>query len=107
LWQLYKRVALTETLKLIGARPPTDLVLRVYAFIANPPELDVQVPDAGLNQVILFGVPEQTYRLESTTSIANPIIWENGPTKTMTNSFFIFPSAGITNDVRFYRARKL
>jgi len=106
-WHLYKRIALTEALQLIGTRPPVDLVLRVYAFIANPPELDMQVPNAGLNQVILFGVPEQTYRLESTASLDTSINWENGPTTTLTNSFLIFPSAGTTNTARFYRARQL
>lgn len=106
-WQLYKRVPLTEALQLIGTRPPKDLALRVHAFIADPPEVDLRLPAASVAENILFGVPDQSYRLESTTSLNTPIDWEHGPTVTLTNSFFIFPSASTTNNARFYRARKL
>jgi hypothetical protein len=106
-WLLYQRVPLTEPLELIGSRPPKDLALRVYAFVADPPEVDIRVPDAGQNQVILFGTLERTYHLESTTSLSTPITWESGPTTTLTNSFFILPSASTTNNARFYRAREL
>lgn len=106
-WLLYLRVPLTEPLQILGPRPPVDLVLRVRAFTADPPEVDIRRASPGQVELILFGVPGRTYRLESTTSLDTPVGWQNGPATTMTNSFFIFPSAGTTNNARFYRARQL
>jgi hypothetical protein len=104
-WSLYKRVPLTEALELIGPRPPKDVVLRVHAFIADPPEVDIRFAEPGFAETVLYGVPDRAYRLETTTSLNTG--WENGPTRTMTNSFFIFPGAATTNDARFFRARQL
>jgi hypothetical protein len=106
-WRLYRRVPLTSPLEIIGSRPPQDLALRVHAFVADPPEVDVRLTAPDTIEPVIFGVPGRTYRLETTTSLREPIGWENGPTWTMTNSFFIVPSAATTNDARFHRARQL
>lgn len=106
-WRLYQRVPLTAALELIGPRPPLDQALRVHAFIADPPEVELRSPAPGVTENILFGVPDRTYRLESTVDLGGSISWENGPTTTLTNSFFIFPSAAATNAARFFRARGL
>jgi hypothetical protein len=105
-WQLYLRVPLTTPFEGIGPRPSTHLALRVMVFVADPPEVDLRRGE-GLVQNILFGVPGRTYRLESATSLSALIASEDGPTTTLTNSFFIYPSAGATNGARFYRARQL
>lgn len=105
-WSLYRRMPLTSPLEIVSARPPKGLALRVRTFVADPSEVDIRIPAPGMTETVIFGVPGRTYRLETTTSLSIGI-WENGPTRTMTNSFFIFPSAGTTNDARFYRARQL
>lgn len=56
---------------------------------------------------LLYGVPGRTYRLEPTTALPPPVDWQNGPTVTLTNSFFTFPGSAITNTARFYRVRQL
>jgi len=105
-WSLYKRVPLTEPLQIVSARPPKNLALRVRAFVADPPEVDIRLSAPATVEPVIYGVTGRTYRLETTTSL-NTGGWQNGPSWTMTNSFFIFPSAGTTNDARFYRARQL
>jgi len=106
-WRLYRRVPLTSPLEIVSSRPPQNLALRVQAFVADPPEVDVRLTSPDTIEPVIFGVPGRTYRLETTTSLEQPIAWENGPTRTMTNSFFILPGVNTTNDARFFRARQL
>lgn len=76
-------------------------------FVADPSEVAIRRKEARTTEIILYGTPTRTYRLETTTSLNEPIDRQNGPTRTMTNSFFIVPSTATTNDARFHRARQL
>ena len=90
---------------MVSALPPKNLVLRVRVFVADPPEVDIRRTAPGFAEAVLFGVPGHTYRLETTTALGIGG-WQNGPTVTLTHSFFIFPT-GTTNDARFYQGRQL
>jgi hypothetical protein len=101
-------VPLTNPFEIVGMRRPRNVTLRVSAFIANPPEVDIRIPAEGMPEVILFGVPEHSYRLETRTALGTAEPWQNGPSVTMTNSFFIHPVATTDDDaMRFFRAREL
>jgi hypothetical protein len=105
-WSLYRRVPLTEPLQTVSARAPKDLALRVHAFIADPPEVDIRLSAPSTVAPVLFGVPGRTYLLETRTALG-PGGWQDGSTVTLTNSFFILPSAAATNTARFYQSRQL
>jgi hypothetical protein len=94
-------------LQIVSSRPPKNLALRVHAFVADPPEVDVRLTAPDTIEPVIFGVPGRTYRLETTTSLEQPIAWENGPATTFTNSFSIFTGGTATNSARFFRARQL
>lgn len=106
-WRSYlPRVALTDSLLSLGARPPRDLILRVYSFIADPPEVDLRRGASGTLETILFGKPESHYRLESTVNPGSGG-WQEVLTTTLTNSFHILPAVRATNTARFYRGLEL
>ena len=105
-WSLYRRVPLTGPLQTVSARAPKDLVLRVRAFVADPSEVDLGLSAPAMVAPVLFGVPGRTYRLETTIALGAGG-WQEGVTVTLTNSFFIFPSAAATNNARFYQGRQL
>jgi hypothetical protein len=106
-WSLYRRVPLTEPLQIVGVRPPKDLVLRVHAFVADPPEVDIRSLPEGKLHLVLFGVPERSYQIETKTDLQATVAWQDGPTTAMTNSFFIYPETAATNNARLFRARQL
>lgn len=105
-WLLYGRVALTDVLMDLGRRPSRDLALRVYPFVADPPEVDIRRKGADSVEAILFGAPGSSYRLETRIALDPSNDWDTHATTTLTNSFAIFPFATAGHDSRFFRAVK-
>lgn len=106
-WTLYLRVPMTNVIQTVAARPPANLAFRVTPLLAEPPALRIDRLADQQTQVTLFGVPGQTYRVESKSVFDTGVLWENGPTVTLTNAFRIFPEASSAEPSRYYRARKL
>jgi hypothetical protein len=106
-WSLYRRMAMTNAFQAVAPRPPLNLEFRVTEMQPEPPELDIRLAGPQQTQVILFGVPGQSYRLESKPVLDDAAAWQNGPSVTFTNAFRIFPASSSADLSRFYRARKL
>lgn len=106
-WTIYLRVPMTNTIQTVAALPPPDLAFRVTTLLADPPALRIDQLANQQTQLTLFGLPGQTYRIESKSALGTAEIWQNGPTVTLTNAFRIFPGAASADPSRYNRARKL
>jgi hypothetical protein len=106
-WNLYLRVPMTNVIQTVAARPPADLAFRVTPLLADPPALRIDRLADQQTQVTLFGLPGQTYRIESKSALGTAEAWQNDPAVTLTNAFRIFPEAASAEPSRYYRARKL
>ncbi len=105
-WTLHQRMAMTNVVQVVSPRPSTDLAFRVTPLLADPPELRIDNSPSHEIAVTLFGLPGQTYRIESRPTIETGT-WQEGPAVTLTNAFHIAPPAAGADPSRFYRVRKL
>ncbi len=99
-------VPLTNGFQAIAAVPPANTAFTITNFVANPPILQMSLtPDSQL-QLVLFGLTNGTYQVQSATSLHAPITWTPGSTIAMTNAFHIFPEAAPASAIQFYRAEQ-
>ena len=106
-WTTYLRVAMTNSIQTIAPLPPAHLAFRVTELLAEPPEVDILRAAPQQTQLIVFGVPGQSYRFESKSVLSNTVAWTPGVSVTLTNAFTIRPPAASAESARYYRARKL
>jgi len=107
-WQLYRRVPQTNDIQVIGGPPLPWQAFRVSEFVADPPIVDISPTDLHAAQLVLYGTPGRTFRVQSTDSIdVLPADWEIWATVAdMTNSFRILPTFLTTEEKGFYRAAR-
>ena len=99
-------VPLTNSFEIVAAAPSTNTAFLVTEFVANPPILQmVLTPDSEV-QMVLYGLTNATYQIESTTNLHAPILWTPGSQVAMTNAFRIFPEMPPTGLQQFYRAEQ-
>jgi hypothetical protein len=99
-------VPLTNTFQAIGAVPPPNTAFLVTEFVANPPILQMGLTPDSQVQLVLFGLTNATYQIQSATNLIAPINWMPGSLAAMTNSFRIFPEAPPAAAMKFYRAEQ-
>jgi hypothetical protein len=99
-------VPLTNSFEAFAAAPPPNTAFLVTDFVANPPILQLGLtPDSDV-QLVLYGVTNAAYQIQSTTNLLAPINWRPGSVVVMTNAFRIFPETSPTGDKQFYRAEQ-
>ena len=99
-------VPLTNNFEAVAAVPPSNTAFLVTDFVANPPILQLVVTPDSEVQLVLYGLTNATYQIESTANLLAPIIWTPGSVVEMTNAFRIFPGAPPTSVKQFYRAEQ-
>ncbi len=99
-------VPMTNSFETVAAPPPSGVTFLVTDFVANPPLLTIELTPDNEAQVILFGLTNATYQVQSTTSLHGPLIWTSDSVVVMTNAFHIFPEAPIAGTVQLYRAEQ-
>lgn len=103
-WMFTARVPLTNSFQPFTMYTPTNVVYRVWEFVADQPIVD-PMPYREQNKfgVVLYGQPAKSYQLQSTRDFNPP--WALESTVTMTNSFRIFPPTVMADRTKFYRAK--
>jgi hypothetical protein len=99
-------VPLTNTFQAIALAPPRNTAFLITEFVANPPILQMGLTADGQVQLVLFGLTNATYNVQSTTNLHFPIPWTPAGQAVMTNSFRIFPETPPAAVVQFYRAEQ-
>lgn len=104
-WMFTARVPLTNSFQPFTMYTPTNVVYKVWEFVADQPIVD-PMPYRPQNKfgVVLYGQPGQTYQLQSTRNFTTP--WALESTVTMTNSFRILPPAVMSENFKFYRGKR-
>ena len=101
------RVPLTNSFEAIAPVPPPNTAYLVTEFVANPPLLDLSKA-AGQVQLVLYGLTNGTYQIQTMTNLLNTNSWTNsGSSIAMTNAFRIFPPVTPAQPLLFYRAKQL
>jgi hypothetical protein len=98
-------VPLTNSFEAIAAAPPPNTTFLVTDFMANPPILQLGLTPDNQVQLVLFGLTNATYQIQSTTNLRAPITWTPGSVAVMTNAFRIFPETPPIG-AQFYRAKQ-
>jgi len=75
------------------------------AIVGTAPLLEALIRTNGQRTVILYGIPQMNYTLESTTSLADGVSWTIEWQGMLTNLFQVF-DMGTTNQTIFYRAKE-
>jgi fibronectin-binding autotransporter adhesin len=99
-------VPLTNSFEAFAAAPPPNTAFEVTDFVANPPILQMLLTPDSEVQLVLYGLTNATYQIESTTNLHAPILWTPGSELVMTNAFRIFPETPPTGVQQFYRAEQ-
>ncbi len=99
-------VAQTNSLQSIAFAPPPNTTFVVTDFIANPPILQIGLTADDNTQLVLFGLTNATYQIQSATNLSRSINWLPGSAAVMTNAFRIFPETSPTGAVQVYRAKQ-
>jgi hypothetical protein len=99
-------VALTNSFQAIAAAPPTNATFVVTDFVANPPILQMAWTPGSQVQLVLFGLTNATYQVQSASNLAAPVNWSPGSVAAMTNAFRVFPAAPPAGVAQFYRAQQ-
>jgi hypothetical protein len=73
--------------------------------VANPPILDA-IKVAHQVQLVLYGLTNGVYEIQTTTNLSRSITWTNSSSVTMTNAFRIFPPVTPAQPALFYRAEQ-
>jgi hypothetical protein len=98
-------IPLTNSFQVIAAVPPPNTDITVTDFVANPPILQIDLTPDNEAQLVLFGLTNATYQLQSTTNLVAPIAWTTASVAVMTNAFRIFPEVSAAAR-QFYRAEQ-
>lgn len=93
-------VALTNSFQAFAAVPPANMAFLVMDFVASPPILQLaRTPDHWV-QLVLYGLTNGNYPVESTTNLLAP--WTPNSVA-MTNAFRIFAEPPRSTLMQFYR----
>jgi hypothetical protein len=99
-------VPLTNAFQAIAAAAPPDTAFLITDFVANPPILQLTMTPDSQVQLVLFGLTNGTYQIQSTADLRSPITWTPGGVAAMTNAFRIFPEMPPAAVLQFYRAEQ-
>jgi hypothetical protein len=100
-------VALTNAFEAVAASPPTNTAFLVTDFVANPAILQIQLTSDFQAQLVLFGLTNADYFIQSTPNLRPPITWTTlGIDVPMTNAFRIFSETPVSSQGQFYRAKR-
>jgi hypothetical protein len=99
-------IPLTNSFQVIAAVPPPNTVITVTDFVANPPILQIGLTPDNEAQLVLFGLTNGTYQIQSAASLRAPITWAPFGVAVMTNAFRIFPEIPPAEALQFYRAEE-
>jgi hypothetical protein len=99
-------VPLTNSFQAIAAAPPTNIIFLVTDFVANPPILQLELTPGSQVQLVLYGLTNGTYQIQSAPKLSAPMTWTSNNVVAMTNAFYIFPSTLPTGLMQFYRAEQ-
>jgi hypothetical protein len=106
-FRFYKRVPATNGVQVIGGPPKSWQGFQVFAFVANPPIMDLNRLGSTNMQLVLYGEPPNNFEIQTAYSLDTPINWSlYAITGEMTNSFRIFLSFTPTNAEQFFRLQK-
>jgi hypothetical protein len=99
-------IPLTNSYQVIAAVPPPNTDITVTDFVANPAILQISLTPDDEAQLVLFGLTNATYQIQSATNLVTPIVWTPGNVAVMTNAFRIFPEMPLSAVRQFYRAEQ-
>jgi len=99
-------VPMTNTFESVAAGPPPDTAIQITEFVANPPVLTIGLTLPTQALLVLYGLTNATYQLQSTTNLLMPTNWTQASVVAMTNSFRIFPETPSAAVLKFYRAEQ-
>jgi hypothetical protein len=99
-------VPLTNSFQAFASAPPPNTAFTITEFVANPPILQFVVAPDGGEQLVLYGLTNATYQVQSTMRVKAPVTWTNGNVAVMTNAFRIFPETALVGAMQFYRAKQ-
>jgi hypothetical protein len=99
-------VPLTNFFQAIATVPPPNTAFLITDFVANPPILQLDLTPDSQVQLVLYGLTNATYQIQSTANLTTPINWVPGSVAAMTNAFRIFPATPPAGISQFYRAEQ-
>jgi hypothetical protein len=99
-------VPLTNSFETLAAAPSTNTAFLVTDFVANPAILQLEITAESEVQLVLYGLTNATYQVQTATDLRGPNIWTSGSEVVMTNAFRIFPETPLTGEQQFYRAEQ-
>jgi hypothetical protein len=97
-------VAMTNNFQSIAATPPPNTTFVITDFIANPPVLQLGLTAGNETQLVLFGLTNATYQIQSATNATGRLTWTPGSVAVMTNAFRIFPAVTPAGYAQLFRA---
>ncbi len=91
-WEFYSRVPQTNLIQQVGGPPAPNTAYRVTELLANPPILEFALAPDNKLQLLLYGLNNSTYPIETATNLALANPWLPYTSVAMTNSFrFVAP----------------
>jgi hypothetical protein len=99
-------VPLTNSFQAFAGAPPANTAYQVTEFVANPPILQLSSAPVHQVQLVLYGLTNTTYQIQTNGSLLTSGAWVAAGTVSMTNSFRILPPATPTTNMLFYRAKQ-
>ncbi len=105
-WSVFKRMPLMQKSQSVGPAAVEGTEYRVFEINGEPPVVDLTPAGPGTAGLVLYGLTNATYRIETSLGLESNT-WTLGAPITMTNAFRILPPVNTTASKTFYRARKL
>jgi hypothetical protein len=99
-------IPLTNSFQTIASVLPPNTDFSVTDFVANPPILQLGPTPDGQLQLVLFGLTNATYQIQSATNSRGRLTWTPGSVAVMTNAFRIFPETMPGGTMQLYRAEQ-
>jgi hypothetical protein len=99
-------VPLTNSFQSFASAPPPNTAFVVSNFVANPPILQLGLTPDNKVQLLLYGLTNATYQIQSATNLLKTSAWTTAAEVTMTNAFYFLPETPPAGAAQFYRAKQ-
>ncbi len=99
-------VPLTNSFQAFATAPQPGTAFLVSDFVANPSILQIGLAPGNEAQLVLYGLTNATYTVQSTTNLRPKITWTPVTVAAMTNAFRILPEIPTTPALQFFRVQQ-
>jgi hypothetical protein len=99
-------VPLTNSFQAFATAPQPNTAFLVADFVANPSILQISLVSEADVQLVLYGLTNATYTVQSTTNLRPRVNWTPVTVAAMTNAFRILPETPTLPPVQFFRAQQ-